>query len=422
MRPINRAVAACAVLAMCVTACRETDSISGAPMPTENVPSTEPVATTADTIPPVPDTTSVVTATAAGTDLADAYLADTTEIYRRALPDGHDFVARLSNGSYASVFGMVWNAPTGTAETCLGDGALFVGIPGVMRSWGSAWTATRWFNALRSTQPAVLQTTMAIDETSPGAYMVVRVDTDATELALFAGDGTEVDRAPVSHSIAVVVMPPEAWEEGETVENLTVRLTAADGTESAPVPLTYRDQTALPECGPGEAPVLALPAPGNQPADPAAAEALIRDRYALLVDQSIPADQKPSDLLDDYTGVQAAIAGMKRGQYADIAASATYAIDELVFTAPDEAWFRYTITTSASTWPDRFGQAMLNDGVWQITRATVCQDLALTQSPCNPNPSSVVPDDPKYEAAYQEWVSRAMLYPDGDGCAPLSNC
>ena len=428
VRPINRAIAACAVLAMCLAACGENDSISGAPMPAESVPTTESVDTIAPTevtTPAVPETAPTVTAPADGTDLADAYLGATTELYRRSLPDGQEFAIRLSDASYASVFGMVWNAPTGSAEACLGDRTVFFGVPGVMRSWGSAWTATRWFIELRSTLPVVLQSTMAIDENSqsPGGYFVLRTATDAPEIILFASDGIQVDRAPVANGVAMVVMPPQAFRDGETVENLTVKLVDLDGRLSAPVPLTYVDQTTPPECGPGEPPQRSLPPAGEQPADPEAAEAQIRERHALLIDRSVSADEKPSDLLDDDTGVQTAIAVMDDGPYADQAASATYAIDELVFTTPEEAWFRYTITTSASTFANRFGQATFNGQVWQITRATLCQDLALAQAPCRPeSPSLVVPLDPEFEAEWMDWQSRAMLYNDGDGCAPLSQC
>jgi hypothetical protein len=160
-----------------------------------------------------------------------------------------------------------------------------------------------------------------------------------------------------------------------------------------------------------------------QPADPAAAAAQIRQRHALLADRSVPADLRLADLLDDDTGVQAAIASLDDSPSREAAASATFAIDELVFTTPAEAWFRYTITTPSSTYGDRFGNAVFNGHVWQITRATICQDLALALSPCVPDPPMVEPPStPEWEAAWQEWISSAMLYTGNDGCRPLSQC
>lgn len=424
MRPINRAVAACAVLAMCAAACGDPDSISGPPAPTESVPSTESVDTTAsaDTILPGPATAPPVTL-ADGVDPADAYLDATTEIYSRTLPDGHEFVARLSNGSYADLFGYSWTAPTGSAELCLGDHALLIGVPGVVGWWGSAWTSSKWFNDILSTQPLTVQSTMEIGDNSPaGTYLVLRTDTDSSEVILLSSVGTEIDRAPLVNGLAVVVMPPDAWQDGGSILDLAAQLVGVDGQSSAPTQLSYGDQTYPAECGPGEAPVRTLPTAGAQPADASTAEAQIRERYALLVDQTIPSDEKPTDLLDDDTGVDSAVATLNQGQYADDAANAIYTVDELVFTSPTEAWFLYTITTPASTFPGRFGQATFNGSVWQTTRATLCQDLSLAQAPCHPNPDSVVPIDPDFDAALAEWNSRAMLYPSGDGCPPLSQC
>ena len=143
----------------------------------------------------------------------------------------------------------------------------------------------------------------------------------------------------------------------------------------------------------------------------------------MLVDQSINSDQKPTDLLDDNTGVPDAVEQLHSGQYAEVAANATYSVDELVFTKPDEAWFRYTIKTSLGDFPDRFGIAVFDGSVWQTTRATICQDLALALAPCQPSPPPVEgPTTPEWEAAFQEWTARAQQYIGNDGCPPLSQC
>jgi hypothetical protein len=264
---------------------------------------------------------------------------------------------------------------------------------------------------------------MEIGDNGPaGSYLLLRTDTDASEVILLSSVGTEIDRAPLVNGLAVVVMPPDAWQEGGTIEDLAAQLVGVDGQSSLPSQLSYGDQTYPAECGPGDQPVRTLPAAGAQPADPSTAEAQIRERYALLVDQAIPSDEKPTDLLDDDTGVATAVATLNRGQYADDAANAIYTVDELVFSSPSEAWFRYTITTPASTFPDRFGHAAFNGTVWQITRATLCQDLSLAQAPCSPLTEPVLPIDPEFDAALAEWYSRAALYPSGDGCPPLSQC
>ena len=322
------------------------------------------------------------------------------------------------------MFGLVWNAPTGSAEMCLGDHALFLGVPGVIGAWGSAWVADAWADDPNLTQPAVLQSSMsAAGNTFPATgHWLIRTDSDVAEVIVASSSGAELDRTPVSNGLSMVIVGPQALAEDETVNDLSVIVVGNDGKQSTLTSLAPPDNSTPPECAPGDPPRRPLPTAGVQPQNPAAAAAQIRERHALLVDRSVPADQKPADLLDDDTGVQTAIALMDAGPYSDVAASATYAIDELVFTAPDEAYFLYTITTSASTWTDRFGHAKFNGKVWQITRSTVCQDLALAQSACAPTAPPVEPPDPEWEAAWQEWVSRAMLYGDNDGCPPMSQC
>ena len=394
------------LLVMSATACGGPQTTLEA-SPTETAPASSAIGTptTVDvpaasviepsTAPAPPDTATTVPGTIAAIDAADGYLDGTTEIYRRALPDGQDFVVRRSAESYATVFDLSWTAPTGSAEQCLGDHAMFFGVPGDIGSWGSAWVAAAWFDAAHPTQPAVLHSSMSAAEDSVPAteFLVMRTAADVAEVVLLARDGRELDRAPAANGVAMVMVEPQAQNDGQTVTVLRVSTVATDGQHSAPSPLLppLAASSGQADCGPGDPPQRPLPGAGAQPADPATADAQIRRRLALLADRSVPADQKPADLLDDDTGVRAAIALLDDGPYRDVAASAVYAIDELVFTAPTEAWFRYTITTSSSTYGDRFGIAVFNGDVWQITRATICQDLALALSPCLPNPPIVEP-------------------------------
>ncbi|MCU1399241.1 MAG: hypothetical protein JWN62_2350 [Acidimicrobiales bacterium] len=449
MRAIVAGVGISALLALGVTACGSDRTASGTASAAESLPAAAVVDTTAattetassasettssapdtspsasETTPATPAVTSTNSSVLDTSDPADAYLGATAEVYRRPLPTGRDFVLRSSTESYAEVFGLTWSAPTGSADTCLGDHAALFGVPGDVGPWGSAWVASPLWDDPQPTQPAALVAAMsAAESTIPSTeYLVIRVGTGAAEAVLVSSDGTELDRAPVSNDIAMLVVAADAVGEGETVNDLSVIVVSANGEQSAPVPLAPAPWGAPSDCSPGEAPRRPLPQSGPQPADPTGAAAQIRDRYASLVDISIPFDHKPSDLLDDDTGVQSAIDAVYAGQYGAIAASAAYSVDDLVFTAPDEAWFRYSITTSASTFTDRFGRAVFNGHVWQITRSTLCQDLALAQTSCEPDPGpEQLPPNPEWDAAWQQWVSRAMLYSGNDGCGPLSQC
>ena len=98
------------------------------------------------------------------------------------------------------------------------------------------------------------------------------------------------------------------------------------------------------------------------------------------------------DWIDDPTGVAEAREEVAAGSFEESAASAEVIVEALVFTAPNEAWFRYRIETSVTTLRDRFGIARLIDGVWKITRDTICQDLSMASGNCEPGYEVVFPD------------------------------
>jgi hypothetical protein len=361
-------------------------------------------------------------------DYADEYLVDSIEVYRRALPSGFDVAVRLSSRPYASVFGLTWNAPTGSAEECLGDRAMFLGEPGHIGSWGSAWTGHAWTDSVDSARPVVLRGFMraAGDAMRTPTYAAVSTRDDIGSIVLSNEHGDELDRPKVMNQMAVIVIPAAS---DPSMNGLWITPFTSDGRALDREPLqglldAPHDGNVPPsDCGPGSPPQRPLPAPGEPPPDAAAAEARIRERYAALVDVSVPFDEKDEDLLDDVTGVAAAIDQVMHGQFKDEAATASYTIDELVFTGPHESWFRYTITTDRSTFSDRFGVAIFNGLDWQITRATLCQDLGLALAPCSPSvPPNEPPLTPEWEAAWQEWMALANLYMGNDGCPPLSQC
>jgi hypothetical protein len=219
-----------------------------------------------------------------------------------------------------------------------------------------------------------MQTAGMIDRV-PYRVLVVQAD-DATTAAVTYADGA-TDRADLVDGLAVLVAP------GPFDGQPQFRLDLTGG--SAPRTLTSDDLDRSDDPGWREAcepPPPALPEPGDPPADPAAADAEIRANMALLYDRSIPREEKPDHLVDDWTGIPEAQQQVSEGPYADAAAGAVFTIEELVFTSPDEAWFRYRIDSPNGTFGDRFGVARFVDGHWRIVRATVCQDLSLAGGQC----------------------------------------
>ncbi len=196
-----------------------------------------------------------------------------------------------------------------------------------------------------------------------------------------------------------------------------------DGAVSEPARIDHVIRAERPaECTPGEEPFPALPPAGEQPADPTAAEAEIRERHAMLVDRSIPFENKPDDLLDDDTGVAAALEQASTGPSKNAFASATFEIDEVVFTEPGTAWFRYTIYRHGEPVPGRYGVANLDGDVWTFTRDTICGDLLLDAVACDPPATFLQPQDPDWAAEHEEWLRQMDLYRLVNNCSPLSQC
>ncbi len=134
-----------------------------------------------------------------------------------------------------------------------------------------------------------------------------------------------------------------------------------------------------------------LPAAGEQPKDPAAAEQQVRDTFDLLWNSDIPFEDKGDQVLDDTTGVKDAIDQVYAGGFADTAKTAVHTMTDLVFVSPDEAWFMYDIHSDISDFTNRFGVAYRIDGTWRIARAVICQDLSLAGGMCFPQVNGITP-------------------------------
>jgi hypothetical protein len=248
----------------------------------------------------------------------------------------------------------------------------------------------------RGLQVQVGETGWADDH--PVRYVVVQAEPSISEVAVNWDDGLS-DRAAVTNGVAVLVVEPATvdrdgvWSRGYTIE---VTDTAGVRTLTQADLNYYEDPEFRAGCNP---PPPALPDAGEQPADPAAAEQALRDRFALLWDMDVARDDKRS-LLDDWTGVDAAADAVLTGGFSDEAATAVHEIEEVVFTSPTEAWFRYALLTDISNFYERYGTATLVDDEWQFTRAVMCQDLSLGGGTCEPGFEPIFP--PSWYERYHE--------------------
>jgi len=311
------------------------------------------------------------------------------------------FERALDDGTVIRVHGQWWN-----------EGDMYGGWPG-FEGWEPApWCQptgnlrvavaapdsinVAWAPWYREAKDGLAVSTFATGyvEDVPRFGVVAQVGADVTSVTLTTPSGTDT-AVPVSSEAGPVVV---LLVPGPITDDLQLELERSSGTQTA-TPSDLMESWNSPEfrdaCQP---PPPALPEPGEQPADAAAAEATVRDSFAIVRAEDIAARL---EVIDDASGIEAAWAAITAGQYAEVAASATFTIRDFVFSSPTEAWFRYDIESSAGTFTDRYGRAVLGgDGTWRITRDTVCQDLALAQAPCDPPGSVVLPpsaaNDPRY--------------------------
>lgn len=346
-------------------------------LPVDSVPAAQPPPTIpATTFPVAVDVDSDV---GFGTDATSSYyMPDPLElVYQRQLDAGVR-VRALKGESWGEAYPPdAWQpAPFcwGTRELRISlDGADVVDI-----------VSASWFDELYG-DVEVNTADAGWADGQPMRVMTVQVRPGVTEVAASWPDGG-ADRAPVVDGLAVLVMTGQgAYDSDYTLEitdETGVRtLTAAE--------LGHWDDPAWREaCEPPPPP---LPDAGEQPVDPVAAEAAIYDRFALLWDRSIERADKPDDLLADWTGVAEAVEALDDTEYAATAETAVHTIEELVFTGPTEAWFRYSIDTDISFFSDRYGTATLVGDVWQFPRAVMCQDLGLAGPGCEPYVEQIYP-------------------------------
>lgn len=221
------------------------------------------------------------------------------------------------------------------------------------------------------------------------------VDRIAVLTAVVPGGAGDAQIAPGGFGDAVgAFAPPPAVDVQVQVvmEDGSVVDVPAQGDPGRP---WWTPQEA-PECqmvGPGgvvpppePVPPPTLPEPGDeQPDDPDAAEREITAAFESLYSLPESEDLARLAVIDDPTGVLAALETTRNSSLVEgLDGGISVTIDELVFTSAAEAQFRYTLRAGTFAFGDVFGRARLIDGVWKITRATYCADLARAGGVCGP--------------------------------------
>ena len=231
---------------------------------------------------------------------------------------------------------------------------------------------------------------------SPVFGAAVQVGAGITSVTFTTASGL-TDTAAVVRGVALLAV------NGPIEQDFTVTLTSANGTTSsqsnADLSLPYDGSDYAAACEP---PPPALPDAGAQPADAVAAEAAVRESWSVARDFNNTDSAARLARIDDTTGIADAWKALSTGEFAEAAKTSSTTIQDFAFSSPTEAWFRYDLTTSMGNFTNRYGKALLgDDGVWRITRQTVCQDLGLAPgSQCTPPVDNLYPpsaaNDPRY--------------------------
>jgi hypothetical protein len=127
----------------------------------------------------------------------------------------------------------------------------------------------------------------------------------------------------------------------------------------------------------------ALPAPGSsQPSDVALSTADVRHAYETAYDGAGPAATRDA-LIDDTHGLDEVWMKLV-SQNGAVMAGLRVHIDNVVFESATRAAVQYTITAPGYSFTGRFGEAVLVDGTWKVTRSTICNDTGSIGSgtPC----------------------------------------
>ncbi|MEP4593364.1 MAG: hypothetical protein ABJ381_16385, partial [Ilumatobacter sp.] len=234
--------------------------------------------------------------------------------------------------------------------------------------------------------------TMGTADANPHRVVFVQAPASVGNVTVTFGDGASDSTAPVD-GVAILAVPGagpstdtgDGWVGPPTDFDVVFDDSAAEDVVVDGSRTGYNDPEYQQSCSP---PPPALPEPGEQPADPAADEATIVDLMVTIYGDD---DGGNEARIDDPTGVAEAREQVREGGFEEAAANAEAIVEELVFTSPTDAWFRYRIETTTGIFPERFGIAVNVDGTWKITRATICQDLSLAGGNCGNDTGQIRP-------------------------------
>lgn len=124
---------------------------------------------------------------------------------------------------------------------------------------------------------------------------------------------------------------------------------------------------------------LGVPAGSSEPASPAETAA-VKAAFASLYDGSQPIEAR-MQFIDDPGGVLDAISAAG-ALFAQEVSALRATVSRVVFTSTVTATVAYALQANGAEALQRLGSARLVDGVWKVSRATVCADLEMAGARC----------------------------------------
>ena len=156
--------------------------------------------------------------------------------------------------------------------------------------------------------------------------------------------------------------------EAQLVQLRSETAGAREGSAVEPQALTIPTQPEPTEDGPS--------------ASEGAARIGVTRAFSTVYDSSRPVEDRLA-LIDDPAGIGAALAAAEAGENGPLIRQVVVSVNDVRFATPGAAQVIYTLTVpNMEPISGRSGAAVFADGVWKVSRTTICGDLVDIGSGC----------------------------------------
>lgn len=304
-----------------------------------------------------------------------------------ATPLGRAFVRTTADGVTLRVYRGTLPPPTSEVPWfdpppwCFPSGTVYVGASTDV-AVGTAEGST--YDELRDGQIGATAAVIGIVEGAPARIVVAQAPSGTERVEARFPDGTTDAMAPIDGIAALATLASEEVDdpslhdaaiEVRALDSRGSTLSSAEIRASSPRTTSEYFEPRDEECRADR-----LPPPGDeQPADVDAARAAVVDVFRRIHDGTASPEDRAA-LLDDPRGF-VEITREIADQYGEPARTAQLGDIQLVFTSPTRAAVRFTVVATTGTFPF-FGEAVLTDDGWKMTRDTWCREIRLAGKTC----------------------------------------